>query len=48
MWNLRYDTMKQKITNRANRLVVAKREGVGEGKEWVLGTAGEKYHIQSG
>ena len=40
--------MKQKITNRVNRPVAAKREGVGEGIEWVLGTAGANYHIQSG
>ena len=40
--------MNQKITNRVNRPVAAKREGVGEGIEWVLGTAGANYHIQSG
>ena len=54
MWNLKYDTNELYLQNRnrltdiENRLVVAKGEGVGEGRTERLGPADANYYIQDG
>ena len=51
MWNLKYDTNEliyETENHRQNRLEVAKREGVGDGIEGVLGIADANCYIQNG
>ena len=50
MWNLKYGIKepiynRNRLTDRENRLVVAKQEGGGSGMDWRLGLVDAEYYI---